>query len=152
MVDPLTDRVKYPVKAINVLKVRLFTRLLKVCEEKKIQEICTPNSRLQNSHTYFHKNQNILQAHGKSAHESQLLYGYALNMGKAAQGMPNAVKNAKIACLDFDLRKSKMQMGVQVLVSDPRELERIRERESDITKERIHKVRNMCFCVGCDHF
>lgn len=28
----------------------------------------------------------------------------------------------------------------QVLVSDPKELEKIRDRESDITKERIQKV------------
>lgn len=30
--------------------------------------------------------------------------------------------------------------GAQVLVSDPKELEKIRDRESDITKERIQKV------------
>jgi T-complex protein 1 subunit alpha len=29
---------------------------------------------------------------------------------------------------------------LQVLVTDPAELERIRQRESDITKERIHKI------------
>lgn len=34
--------------------------------------------------------------------------------GRAAQGMPRVVKGAKIACIDFDLRKSRMQMGVQV--------------------------------------
>ncbi|OAY66185.1 T-complex protein 1 subunit alpha [Ananas comosus] len=33
-----------------------------------------------------------------------------------------------------------MQMGVQVLVTDPRELEKIRQREADITKERIEKL------------
>lgn len=31
-------------------------------------------------------------------------------------------------------------MGVQVLVSDPAELEKIRGREADITKERIEKI------------
>merc|ERR1719383_1137272 len=61
---------------------------------------------------------NILKAHGRSAKESQLLAGYALNMGRAAQGMPR----------------------VQVVVTDPKELEAIREREADITKERIMKV------------
>ncbi|XVE80864.1 hypothetical protein DITRI_Ditri15bG0015100 [Diplodiscus trichospermus] len=83
---------------------------------------------------------NILKAHGKSARDSYLLNGYALNTGRAAQGMPLRVSPAKIACLDFNLQKTKMQLGVQVLVSDPRELEKIRQRESDMTKERIEKL------------
>ena len=71
---------------------------------------------------------NILKAHGQSAKDSYLLNGYALDMGRAAQGMPIRVAPARIACLDFNLQKTKMQLGVQVLVSDPRELEKIRER------------------------
>ena len=54
--------------------------------------------------------------------------------------MPKIVRNAKIACLDMNLQKARMHMGVQVLVSDPAELERIRQRESDIIKERIQKL------------
>ncbi|CAK9271774.1 unnamed protein product [Sphagnum jensenii] len=83
---------------------------------------------------------NILKAHGKSAKESYLLNGYALNAGRAAQGMLKRVAPARIACLDVNLQRTKMQMGVQVLVTDPRELEKIRQREADITKERIEKV------------
>lgn len=83
---------------------------------------------------------NILKAHGKSAAESRLLDGYALNLGRAAQGMPKRVAKAKIACLDMNLQKARMMMGVQVLVTDPDELEKIRQRELDITKERINKI------------
>lgn len=63
---------------------------------------------------------NVLKAHGKSAAESALLHGYALNMGRAAQGMPRRVPNARIACLDMNLQKARMQMGVQVRRGDRR--------------------------------
>jgi T-complex protein 1 subunit alpha len=60
------------------------------------------------------KSVNILKAHGKSARESRLIHGYAINVPRAAQGMPKMVKDAKVALLDINLQKTKMQMGVQV--------------------------------------
>jgi len=66
--------------------------------------------------------------------------GYALNCTVASQAMKLRVTNAKIACLDINLQKTRMQLGVQILVEDPNQLEDIRRRESEITLERIRKI------------
>jgi len=42
--------------------------------------------------------------------------------------MKKSITGAKIACLDFSLQKAKMKLGVQILVEDPEQLERIRQR------------------------
>lgn len=38
------------------------------------------------------------------------------------------IPNAKIACLDINLQKTRMQLGVQILIDDPNQLEEIRKR------------------------
>ena len=88
----------------------------------------------------------ILKAHGKSSMESSLIDGgFAINAQRAAQGMPTFVESTdgqpvKIAMLDMNLQRHRMGMGVQVIVKDPAEIENIKKREMDITKERIRKI------------
>lgn len=88
----------------------------------------------------------ILKAHGKSAMESHFIEGgFALNGMRASQGMPTAIEGStdqpvKIAMLDMNLQRHRMAMGVQVVVKDPAEIENIKKREMDITKERITKI------------
>jgi T-complex protein 1 subunit alpha len=86
------------------------------------------------------KSISILKQHGKSARESILLDGYALNNTRAAQQMPKIVKNAKIALLDMNLNKEKLKMGVQVVIENPDDLEGIREKEITLVRDRIKMI------------
>ena len=83
---------------------------------------------------------NVIKSHGKSMMETQLIEnGYAMQLPRVAQGCPTHVANAKIALLDFDVKKYCMR-NAEILVSDPAELEKIRQKEMDITGDMINKV------------
>lgn len=83
---------------------------------------------------------NILKSHGRGVRESALLGGYGLNLTRASRLMPERVTNARVACLDVDLRRAKLQLGIQIQTADAEELHKMQERELDITRERIGMI------------
>lgn len=86
------------------------------------------------------KNVQIVKCHGASAVESTIFKGYVLRNYRVSQAMPMRIDNARIACIDFNLNKFRLGMGTSVLVEDPKNLEKIRQRECDILKERVQSI------------
>lgn len=99
----------------------------------------------------------ILKTHGMSSKDSVLVDGYAIEATRSSQGMPTSIKDAKIACVDFNLNKYRMAFGIQVLVHDPEALDKIRQGEMDVCRKRCEMIiasgANVVLCSrGIDDF
>lgn len=79
----------------------------------------------------------ILKVTGKGMRDVELIDGYCLHEYRCSQQMPRSIKNARIAMVDFDMRRLALKFGVQMIMDDPKEVEAMRAREYDIIRERI---------------
>jgi len=115
----------------------------KMCVDA-MQSVKTVNSKGETKHPV--KAVNILKIIGGASSDSRLINGYALQESRANDQMPTSVSNAKIALIDFDLRKKPLKFGIQMIIKDPKEIEAMRRTETN-------KVINQCKCLlasGCN--
>ena len=111
-------------------------------ESKLFSEICVQAIlAIRSSHdSYPIKNINLIKSHGKSILDSQFFNGLVFRMSRVAEQMPIRIDNPKIACLDVNLSKFRLAMGISVLVSDPKNLEKIRQKEQEILIQRLELI------------
>lgn len=79
----------------------------------------------------------ILKRIGKSMEDSKVLDGYAINC--RAEG-PRTLKHAKILCIDFDMKKTRMPLTVSITLKSPEEAEKIKKSEEKIAMDRAEKI------------
>lgn len=95
---------------------------------------------------------NIVKITGGGFKDSQLVQGYSMEMGRAAQGMLKKIEKAKIACISFDLRKKPLKFGVQMIICDPAEIQKMRETEVATVKQKCDLLldagANVILCTG----
>lgn len=82
---------------------------------------------------------NFIKITGKSLNKSLLIDGYMLETQKISH-MTFPISHAKIVFLNFDLRRSKLPLGVKIENTNNKEIEKILKMESDIIKNQIRKI------------
>ncbi len=132
---------------INAAKTTMSSKIIGA-ESEHFSEMCV--DAIQNvkvitgsgKERYPVKSVNVLKQHGRSLKESTLINGYAINVRRASQQMPQSIKNAKIALLDFNLNRQRLKMGIQVQITDPNELQGVQEREITLIRDQIQMILN----------
>ncbi len=87
---------------------------------------------------------------GGSMEDSQLVNGLILDKERVHPGMPEVVKNAKIALLDLPLEIKKTETDAEIRVTRPEQLRAFLDQEEKMLKEMVEKISsvgaNVVFC------
>jgi T-complex protein 1 subunit alpha len=95
---------------------------------------------------------NIIKRYKSALIDSQLIIGFALEEVLASDQMPKTIHAAKIAMIDFDLRKKPLKFGIQMIITDPDEIESMRRKEIEEVEKKCKLIlqtkANVIFTTG----
>ena len=85
----------------------------------------------------------VVKKHGGSLAETQLIYGLIIDKEVVHPGMPKRVENPKIALLDCPLEIEKTEFDAEIRISDPAQLRAFQEKEEEILKAYVDKIKEV---------
>jgi chaperonin GroEL (HSP60 family) len=95
--------------------------------------------------TFFDKVNNIkiVKAKGKSLKETQLISGVYVEKEKVDSGMPDIVKNAKIAVVRKKLDIKKTEFDAQIQIRNPSDIQKFLDQEEKILQNFVRIFKNL---------
>ncbi len=80
---------------------------------------------------------------GGGIDDSKLVKGIILDKEKVHPDMPTEVENARILLLDAPLEVKETEIDAQIRITDPEQLERFIQKEQDMLKEMVEKIKKV---------
>ena len=77
---------------------------------------------------------------GGSVDDSELVEGIVIDKEKIHSGMPNVVKNAKIALLDAALEIKNTEIDAKIQITDPNQMQAFIDMEEKMLHEMVNKI------------
>jgi len=106
----------------------------------KLSEICINSVRQVTDKKANLDNIKIEKKVGTSISESELIQGIVLDKERVHSGMPEIVKNAKIALLDAALEIKDTGIDAKIQITDPSQLQSFLDQEEEMLKRMVTKV------------
>ncbi len=94
-----------------------------------------------NNYTVDFDNIQVVKKQGGDIDDTQLIYGIIVDKEKVHPGMPNFVKNAKIALLDAALEIKKPEFDTNIRIDDPSMIQKFLSQEEGLLKDMVQKVK-----------
>ncbi|MCL5782395.1 MAG: TCP-1/cpn60 chaperonin family protein [Candidatus Thermoplasmatota archaeon] len=83
----------------------------------------------------------IVKKQGGDIEDSELIFGIIVDKEKVHPGMPNFVKDAKIALLNAALEIKKPEFDTNIRIDDPSMIQKFLSQEENVLKEMVSKVK-----------
>ncbi len=95
----------------------------------------------ENKYTIDFDNIQIVKKKGGDIDDTELIYGIIVDKEKVHPGMPDFVKNAKIALLNAALEIKKPEFDTNIRIDDPSMIQKFLSQEESILKDMVKKVK-----------